>query len=124
MFKLIFILVVFIFIAILINNHCCDFIKSKNYFTQPVVSGPKSKNNDSNSFTDSKKDNVINDNIYINNHGNRKILNPDEYLNMVERLLNDLSKNEFNCIEAAFSPGFGLSICGLGDRPNSLISGI
>ena len=37
-------------------------IKSKNYFTQPVVSGPKSKNNDSNSFTDSKKDNVINDN--------------------------------------------------------------
>ena len=84
----------------LIYNSCFDLFKSENYTPSIIRPFPlvKSENKCEYPFTNNKKNNIVNDDIYINNYGNRKILNPDEYLKLVEKLLTDLSKKEIDII--------------------------
>ena len=99
-FNLICITAILLVIIMLIYNSCFDLFKSENYTPSIIRPFPlvKSENKCEYPFTNNKKNNIVNDDIYINNYGNRKILNPDEYLKLVEKLLTDLSKNEIDII--------------------------
>lgn len=94
------ILIIIIIIVILCITNGFNFYNTENY--TPIIARPlpclKKENKCEYPLVNSKKNNYkeINNDIYINQYGNRKILNPNNYLELLEQLLNDLSKKDIN----------------------------
>jgi len=94
-------LIIFVVILILCTTNALDFFKTENY--TPIIVRPlpclKNENECSLPYTNAKPENrytQANEKIYIQQYGNRKILNPNNYLELVKKLLNDLSNNNIN----------------------------
>lgn len=83
-------------ITIITTNYLDNF--QENY--TPIITKPincsKNNNNCHYPYTNNKKNTPSNEDVYTYQYGNRKIMNPDEYLNMVRKLLNDLSTKKIN----------------------------
>jgi len=92
---LIILLVVVLFIF---SFNCVDLFKTENYTTsieRPLIY-TKDQNTCKFPFTNNKLDKIADDKVYVYQYGNRMILNPDQYLVMVNKLLNDLSTKKIN----------------------------
>lgn len=94
-------LIIIVVIVFLCVTNSLDFFKMENYTTIIPRELPylKNENQCQFPFTNAKPDNrynIKNEKVYINQYGNRKILNPNNYLELVEQLLQDLSKKTIN----------------------------
>jgi hypothetical protein len=91
-------------LVIILCTNCLDYfrnIQTENY--TPIISRylPYEENQNDCPFpyTNNKLYKQKNENVYIYQYGNRKLLNPDQYLEMVRKLLNDLSTKNINIPE-------------------------
>ena len=94
-------IIIIIIVIIVVCTNCLDYfktIKTENY--SPIIyrSLPctESQNNCPFPYTNNKLQKQSNEDVYTYQYGNRKLLNPDQYLEMVKNLLNDLSSKEVN----------------------------
>lgn len=94
------IVIVIIFIILGFINFLDYFktIQTENY--SPIIYRnlpcSENKNNCPFPYTNNKLYKQSNEDVYTYQYANRKLLNPDQYLEMVKRLLNDLSTKEVN----------------------------
>ena len=91
-------LVITIAVILFFSYDCLDFFKVENYTPSVVRYLPCNENNNTCKFpnTNGKLNKPCNENVNTFQYGNRKVLNPDEYMIMVNKLLNDLSDNNIN----------------------------
>ena len=94
-------LIIIIVIVLLCITSTSDFFKTENY--TPIIARPlvefENQNTCSFPFTNAKPESrykEANSKVYISQYGNRKILNPNNYLELVEQLLDDLSNKTIN----------------------------
>lgn len=92
------IIVIVIIVILLFSVDTHDFFKVENY--THIIDRPnltiKNQNTLEYPYTNAKPESrykQANNEVYINSYGNRKILNPDNYLELIEQLLDDLSNN-------------------------------
>lgn len=87
------IIILFIFVF-----NCSDYFKTENY--SPTITryfpNTVTQNICQTPYTNNKLDTTKNMNIYTYQYANRKILNPDQYIELVKKLLKDLSKRKIN----------------------------
>jgi hypothetical protein len=92
------IFVLIIFLCFIIFCNCTNFFKNEGY--TPIIYRPlpcnKSQNNCKFPFTNNKLDTTSNKNVYTYQYSNRFLLNPDNYLVLIKKLLNDLSTKKIN----------------------------
>lgn len=91
-------IIILIVIIFLFTTNCFENFKTENFTPSIVRYLPctKSENPCPFPYTNNKLNNINNYNVYTYQYGNRKLLNSDQYLNMVKKLLNDLSLNRIN----------------------------
>lgn len=94
-------IIILIVLIIIFTTNFYDFFKglnTENYTSSIVRYLPcnKSQNSCSFPYTNNKLNKTCNDDVYTFQYGNRKLLNPEQYLVMVKKLLNDLSTNNIN----------------------------
>ena len=94
-------IIIFIVIALLCITNTRDFLKTENY--TPVIARPligfENQNTCSFPYTNVKpmsKYKEANSKVYVSQYGNRKILNPNNYLELVKQLFDDLSLKNVN----------------------------
>ena len=92
-FSILIIVVIIIFV-----NNCFDYFKTENYTPSVVryLNCNKSQNNCPFPYTNNKLEIPTNNNVYTYQYANRKLMNPEQYLNMIRHLLNDLSHKKIN----------------------------
>ena len=94
------IFIVILVICILLYCNFKDLFIAENYTPQIVRYSPtvQSQNNCPYPLTEKNKNTFapVNDKIQTYQYANRKILNPDDYLEMIKHLLNDLSSKNIN----------------------------
>lgn len=94
-------LIIIIVIVLLCITSATDFFKTENYtpiIPRPLV-GLENQNTCSFPMTNAKPESrykEANSKVYVSQYGNRKILNPNNYLELVEQLLDDLSNKTIN----------------------------
>ena len=92
------IIVLIVCICFIIFYNCADFFKNEGY--TPIIYRPlpcnKSQNNCKFPFTNNKLNTTTNKDVYTYQYANRFLLNPDNYLKLVKKLLNDLSTKQIN----------------------------
>lgn len=96
-------IIILVVIIIIFTTNCIDFFngnKIENYTPSIIRYFPsiQSQNNCPFPYTNNKLNNVRNPDVYKYQYANRKLMNPDQYLDMVKKLLNDLSKKNINVI--------------------------
>lgn len=83
-------------ISIITTNYLENF--KENY--TPIIARPLNCHTNNNTcpypYTNGIPDTPSNQNVYTYQYGNRIIMNPDQYLNMVSQLLDDLSIKKIN----------------------------
>lgn len=94
------ILIAIIIVVLLCITNTPDLLKENYtpiiYRQLPIL---KNQNTCPYPFTNSKPHSrykQANDKVYVSNYGNRKILNPNNYLELIEQLLDDLSNKNIN----------------------------
>ena len=97
-----FILIILCLILFLIYNNF-DFFKNnvtENYTPSIVRYLPcnQSQNSCPMPYTNNKLNKTCNDDVYTYQYGNRKLISPDQYIEIVKKLLNDLSTKKINVI--------------------------
>ena len=92
-----------ILITVILVIFCYSFtdtfrIKTENYTPSVVRYLPCNKNQNTFPFpyTNNKLNTTSNNDVYTYQYGNRKILNPEQYLSLVKKLLNNLSLKKIN----------------------------
>ena len=90
--------VALIFVSFILIMNCTDLFKSENFTTSIERPLPCTKDQNVCDFpcTNNTLDTTSNKDVYIYQYANRMILNPDQYLKLVKKLLNDLSTKQIN----------------------------
>lgn len=91
--KICFVIILVVIIFIFSLNFGCDTFKTEKYTPSIVRYLPctEDKNTCKFPYTNNTQDTTCNNDVYIYQYGNRKILNPDQYMKLIKKLLNDLS---------------------------------
>lgn len=91
-------IVVLIFVVFILSLNFMDSFKSENYTSSIIRPLPCTKDQNVCDFpcTNNTLDTTANKDVYIYQYANRMILNPDQYLKLVKKLLDDLSKKHVN----------------------------
>lgn len=94
-------IIILVVVIIIFTNNCLDYFKNfkKENFTPSIVRYlpcTKSQNPCPFPYTNNKLDTTCNSDVYTYQYANRKLLNPDMYLDMIKKLLNDLSTKQIN----------------------------
>ena len=94
-------IIILVVIFILFTTNVFDFfksIKTENYTPSVVRYLPCTESQSKCPFpyTNNKLYKESDSNVYTYQYGNRKLLNPDQYLTMIKKLLNDLSIKKLN----------------------------
>lgn len=94
-------IIIIVIVIIVVCTNCLDYFKSiqtENF--SHIIYRPlpctESQNNCPFPYTNNKLQKQSNEDVYTYQYANRKLLNPDQYLEMVKKLLNDLSSKEVN----------------------------
>lgn len=94
-------IIILVIVIIIFTTNCFDYfkgIKTENFTPSIVRYLPctKSQNPCPFPYTNNKLDTTCNSDVYTYQYANRKLLNPDMYLDMIKKLLNDLSTKQIN----------------------------
>ena len=94
-------IVIFIVIILIFTTNCMDFFKNaktENYTPSIVRYLPifKSQNDCPYPYTNNKPNKPCSSDVYTYQYGNRKLMNPDTYLDMIKKLLDNLSNKKIN----------------------------
>jgi hypothetical protein len=91
-------IVVLIFVVFIFSFNCIDLFKSENYTPSVIRPLPCTKDQNTCKFpcTNNTLDTTSNKDVYIYQYANRMILNPEQYLILVKKLLNDLSTKKID----------------------------
>jgi len=88
-----------LFLIYVYYNNTCLNIKQKEKYT-PMVVRPldlnKNQNTCNSPYTNNKRDTMASKCVSVSKYADRLIMNPDEYLNMISKLLNDLSNRNID----------------------------
>lgn len=91
-------IVVFIFVVFIFSLNCMDLFKSENFTPSIIRPLPCTKDQNVCDFpcTNNTLDTTVNKEVYVYQYANRMILNPDQYLKLVKKLLDNLSTKQVN----------------------------
>ena len=97
-FGLLCFILILVVIIIIFTSNCLDFFKTENFTPSIVRYLPctETKNKCPFPYTNNKLNTTCNSDVYTFQYANRKLLNPDMYLKMVKKLLDDLSIKNLN----------------------------
>lgn len=96
-------IIILIVIFTIFTTNCFDFfktIKTENFTPSIVRFLPciKSENTSHFPYTNNKLNKPNNLDVYTYQYGNRKLMNPELYLQIIKKLLNNLSTNKLNVV--------------------------